>query len=205
MPTQNSIYYGPNTTSGMIEYRINGKTLRIAMGDITEQDADAIVNAANPSLKGGGGVDGAIHRKGGSTILRECTEIREKQYPEGLPTGEAVITTGGNLNARHIIHTVGPIWRGGNEGESHQLARAYENSLRLAAEKGLRTIAFPAISTGAYGYPSEKAAKTAIKTTAAHLQENTTIEEITLVTYTHEDYRTHVEAAEEILGDTHRP
>jgi O-acetyl-ADP-ribose deacetylase (regulator of RNase III) len=194
----------PHPNSGMIEYRINAKTLRIVIGDITEQDTDAIVNAANPSLMGGGGVDGAIHRKGGPAILRECTEIRERQYPRGLPTGGAVITTGGNLKARHIIHTVGPIWRGGKEGEPQQLARAYENSLRLAAERGLRTIAFPAISTGAYGYPAEKAAGTAIKTTVTHLQENTEIEEITLVTYTHEDYRTHAKVAEETLGDTHR-
>jgi O-acetyl-ADP-ribose deacetylase (regulator of RNase III) len=133
----------------------------VVVGDITRQEVDAIVNAANSTLLGGGGVDGAIHRAGGAAILEECRELRRTRYPEGLPTGEAVITTAGNLPARFVIHTVGPIYgqHGGREAEL--LAACYTNSLRLAAESALASIAFPAISTGVFGYPREEAARVA--------------------------------------------
>ncbi|MEM1726681.1 MAG: O-acetyl-ADP-ribose deacetylase, partial [Candidatus Bathyarchaeia archaeon] len=127
-------------------------------------ETDAIVNAANPSLMGGGGVDGAIHRKGGPKILEECKRIRATEYPDGLPTGKAVITTGGNLKAKYVIHTVGPVWRGGKSGEAELLAEAYRNSLKLAVSKGIKTIAFPSISTGAYGYPIDEASRIALST-----------------------------------------
>jgi O-acetyl-ADP-ribose deacetylase (regulator of RNase III) len=140
-----------------------GRTkIQIVKGDITEQDTDAIVNAANSSLMGGGGVDGAIHRRGGPRILEECSELRAKSWPNGLPTGKAVITTGGRLKARHVIHTVGPVWRGGGRGEARELADCYANSLALAKRKGLESIAFPSISTGAFGYPIELAGRVAL-------------------------------------------
>jgi O-acetyl-ADP-ribose deacetylase (regulator of RNase III) len=135
--------------------------LELVRGDITAQAVDAIVNAANSSLMGGGGVDGAIHRAGGPAILEECRRIRERRGP--LPPGEAVITGGGHLAARHVIHTVGPIWRGGHEGEPETLARCYVNSLALASEHGLESVAFPSISTGAFGYPVESAAEVALR------------------------------------------
>ena len=131
--------------------------------DITELAVDAIVNAANNSLLGGGGVDGAIHRAGGSAILRECQAIRKRQG--GCKTGQAVITTAGNLSARHVIHTVGPVWHGGGQGEAELLASCYRETLRLAASNNITSIAFPAISTGVYGYPPDKAARIAFDTT----------------------------------------
>ncbi len=129
-------------------------------GDITDQKTDAIVNAANPSLQGGGGVDGAIHRRGGPRILEECRRIRESQGE--CPPGEAVITSGGDLPARYVIHTVGPIWRGGDHGEEETLRRCYRNSLALAVRRGLGGVSFPSISTGAYGYPVDLAAGIAL-------------------------------------------
>jgi O-acetyl-ADP-ribose deacetylase (regulator of RNase III) len=136
--------------------------IEVQQGDITRMDTDAIVNAANTALLGGGGVDGAIHRAGGKRILEECMLIREKQG--GCPVGEAVITTAGNMPARYVIHTVGPVWRAGNQTENDKLGDCYRNSLRLAVEHGLRTIAFPNISTGVYGYPKRPAAELAIST-----------------------------------------
>jgi O-acetyl-ADP-ribose deacetylase (regulator of RNase III) len=132
--------------------------VRVVGGDITREASDAVVNAANSSLMGGAGVDGAIHRAGGAQILEACLEIRRTRYPEGLPTGEAVITTAGLLPARYVIHTVGPIWGQHAGREAELLAACYRNSLALAAEHKLGSIAFPAISTGAYGYPQEEAA-----------------------------------------------
>ncbi|MGI9108113.1 MAG: O-acetyl-ADP-ribose deacetylase [Pyrinomonadaceae bacterium] len=139
---------------------LNGR-VRILLGDITRQDVDAVVNAANSTLLGGGGVDGAIHRTGGAQILAACRELRRTRYPEGLPTGEAVITTGGVLAARYVIHTVGPIWGGHAGREAELLAACYRNSLALAVEHKLASVAFPAISTGAYGYPQAEAAEVA--------------------------------------------
>ncbi len=150
-----------------MERRFGGGTIELVLGDITRETTDAIVNAANSSLLGGGGVDGAIHRAGGPQILAECRAIRARQG--GCPTGEAVITAGGRLAARHVIHTVGPVWRGGDRGEPGLLASCYRNSLRLAALHGLRTIAFPSISTGVYGYPVEEAAPVALEAVATFL------------------------------------
>jgi len=152
-----------------MERIFNGRTLGLVKGDITKADVDAIVNAANTSLLGGGGVDGAIHRAGGPAILEECHVIRRRQG--GCPTGEAVITTGGNLKARHVIHTVGPVWRGGEHGEPELLASCYRSSLQVAVERGLRSVAFPSISTGAYGYPVADAAAVALGTVAAFLRD----------------------------------
>lgn len=136
--------------------------IRVLQGDITSLDVDAIVNAANSSLLGGGGVDGAIHRAAGPELLVECRALG------GCPTGEARITKGYNLLARHVIHTVGPVWKGGGQGESDLLASAYRNSLALARDHGLKTIAFPAISTGIYGFPADQAARIAIDTIRDH-------------------------------------
>jgi len=135
--------------------------VRVHVGDITREPADAIVNAANSSLMGGGGVDGAIHRAGGPAILAECRELRRTRYPGGLPTGEAVAMTAGLLPARYVIHTVGPVWGEHRGREPELLAACYRNSLALAAELGLSSVAFPAISTGVYGYPKPEAAAVA--------------------------------------------
>ncbi len=142
-----------------------GAVVELVWGDITEQGTDAIVNAANSGLAGGGGVDGAIHRAGGPKIMEECREIG------GCPTGEARITSGGNLQARYVIHAVGPIYRGGSSGEEQLLASAYRNSLRLATENGLRSVAFPSLSTGAYGYPLPDAADVALDTVVGFLRD----------------------------------
>ena len=136
-------------------------SVSIVVGDLTRQETDAVVNAANSTLLGGGGVDGAIHRAGGEQILEECRRIRNTRYPKGLPTGEAVITTGGSLPARFVIHTVGPIWGQHAGREAELLAACYSNSLALAVEHKLASIAFPAISTGAYYYPPDEAAQVA--------------------------------------------
>ncbi|MDR2588476.1 MAG: O-acetyl-ADP-ribose deacetylase, partial [Spirochaetales bacterium] len=132
--------------------------LIVQTGDITAINVDAIVNAANSSLMGGGGVDGAIHRAGGPEILEECRKLRASVWPGGLPAGKAASTTGGRLTARRVIHTVGPVWHGGEQGEDELLADAYRNSLSCAENEGLTSIAFPAISTGVYGFPRERAA-----------------------------------------------
>ena len=164
------------------EATINQARLSIIKGDITRQDADAIVNAANPSLMGGGGVDGAIHRAGGPAILEECRQIVSKQGR--LPTGRAVLTTGGNLRARYVIHTVGPIWHGGNMGEPELLTSAYQESLKVAVENKLSSISFPSISTGAYGYPIDEAAEVAIRTVVSFFKERvTSIKEVIFVLF----------------------
>ena len=153
----------------------------IKIGDITKENVDAIVNAANSTLMGGGGVDGAIHRAGGPEILAACKEIRRVQYPDGLPTGQAVITTGGKLAAKHVIHTVGPVYGRGGKDKAELLAACYRNSLTVAADNGLKTIAFPAISTGVYGYPPNEAAKVSSQAIEQFLGVDKSIAEVRLV------------------------
>jgi O-acetyl-ADP-ribose deacetylase (regulator of RNase III) len=182
-----------------MEFKVGKTKIRLVRGDITEQSTDAVVNAANPSLMGGGGVDGAIHRRGGPRILQECKRIRETTWPDGLPTGKAVMTSGGNLQARYVIHTVGPVWRGGKQNERALLAEAYKNTLTLAASKGLRTVAFPSISTGAYGYPMEKASKTALEAVKEFLQEEDKLEEVLFVLFTQSDLETYEETARKVF------
>jgi O-acetyl-ADP-ribose deacetylase (regulator of RNase III) len=181
--------------------RIGRTLVHLVQGDITEQDIDAIVNAANSTLLGGGGVDGAIHRRGGKTILEECRRIRASTHPDGLPTGEAVSTTAGALLARRVIHTVGPIWRGGHGDEARLLARAYQNSLRAAAEAGLRTIAFPSVSTGAYGYPTERAAEVALRTIAEAIRAHPdAFDEVRFVLFSQRDYTIYRRVLERITA-----
>jgi O-acetyl-ADP-ribose deacetylase len=165
---------------------LNGR-VRIKVGDITKEDADAIVNAANGTLLGGGGVDGAIHRAGGKAILEECRQIRKERYPDGLPTGQAVITTAGNLPAKHVIHTVGPVYGQGGPDKAELLAACYRNSLALAASCGIVTIAFPAISTGVYGYPQNEAAQVASRAIEKFLGGDDAIKEIRLVFFARGD------------------
>lgn len=153
------------------------------VGDITRLAVDAIVNAANASLLGGGGVDGAIHRAGGRAVTEACREIRRTSYPKGLETGDAVITTAGDMPAQHVIHTVGPVFGQHRGQESELLASCYVNSLRLAAEHSLMSIAFPAISTGAFGYPLPQAAAVSSKAIENHLSEDDQLKEVILVFY----------------------
>ena len=153
----------------------------LQLGDITQLEVDAIVNAANEHLNGGTGVDGAIHAAAGSQLLEECETLG------GCPTGEARITNGYNLEAKHVIHTVGPIWEGGHENEPQLLENCYKNSLRLASENGIRTIAFPAISTGAYEFPPDQAAQIAVKTTKAFLKNNKLPARVTFVCFQEKD------------------
>lgn len=160
--------------------------VKVKVGDITRENVDAIVNAANSTLLGGGGVDGAIHDAGGGQILKECREIRRAKYPNGLPTGEAVITSGGNLAARFVIHTVGPIF-GRKANDAELLANSYKNSLALAVENNLATIAFPSISTGAYGYPKNEAAVIASEAIKDFLAENTSLREVRLIFFSEAD------------------
>jgi O-acetyl-ADP-ribose deacetylase (regulator of RNase III) len=181
-----------------MERVINGAKLTLVQGDITLQSADAIVNAANSSLMGGGGVDGAIHRAGGPAILEACKQIVARQGR--LPTGKAVITTGGSLKAKYVVHTVGPIWHGGGNGEPELLASAYRESLRLAAEKGISSISFPSISTGAYGYPMAEAATITLQTVISFLRERTTsIREVTFVLFGQAALDAYEKALKEII------
>lgn len=177
-----------------------GKTkLSLEQGDITKVNVDAIVNAANPSLMGGGGVDGAIHRAGGPAILVECRRIRDSVYPNGLPTGQAVITTGGNLPARYVIHTVGPVWHGGGAGEAGLLADAYRNSLQVAVDHQLRTVAFPSISTGIYGYPVEQAARVALATSVAFVNAHPdALDRVRMVLFSTRDLEVYAAALAEV-------
>jgi O-acetyl-ADP-ribose deacetylase (regulator of RNase III) len=169
-----------------VDTMINKTKLILTQGDITKQTTEAIVNAANSSLMGGGGVDGAIHRAGGPAILEGCKEIVSKQGK--LPTGKAVITTGGNLKAKYVIHTVGPVWQGGHRGEPELLASAYRESLKLAVANNVQSISFPSISTGAYGYPVEQAAEVALQTVVDFLHEEMPLNEVVFVLF---DARTH--------------
>ncbi len=161
-------------------------TIEIIKGDITKIEADAIVNAANTSLLGGGGVDGAIHRAGGQSILDECKQIRAKQG--GCKTGEAVITTAGNLPAKFVIHTVGPVWNGGNKDEEALLQNAYRSSLQLAVTNEVETLAFPNISTGVYRFPKEEAAKIALETVRDFTSKHQSIKKVIFVCFDDENY-----------------
>lgn len=165
---------------------LDGRVI-VKIGDITKEAVDAIVNAANSTLLGGGGVDGAIHRAGGPEILRQCKEIRRTRYPDGLPAGEAVMTTAGNMPAKYVIHTVGPVYGSGGKEKARLLAACYRNALALAAEKELKTVAFPAISTGVYGYPRDEAARISSAAIAEFLSAPTTIEELRLLFFSEAD------------------
>lgn len=161
----------------------------VVLGDITLQDVDAVVNAANSTLLGGGGVDGAIHRAGGPAILEECRRIRKESYPDGLPAGEAVITTGGNLRAKYVIHTVGPIYGRNQEIEAAQLAACYKNSLQVAQRHSVASIAFPSISTGAYCYPRHEAAVISSLAIKDFLLNDMDIRDVRLVFFSDRDVR----------------
>jgi O-acetyl-ADP-ribose deacetylase (regulator of RNase III) len=175
-----------------VEYR--EKFIELVQGDITRVGVDAVVNAANERLMGGGGVDGAIHRAGGPTVLAECERIG------GCPTGEAVITTGGDLPARHVIHAVGPVWRGGKHGEQALLRNAYRASLGLARERGIASIAFPSISTGAYRYPIEEASRVAINAVLDALEGPSTLKRVVFVLFSDGDYAVYEEVLTGILS-----
>lgn len=176
-----------------MEARIGATTVSLVRGDITREDTDAIVNAANSALAGGGGVDGAIHAAGGPSIMEECRRIG------GCPTGKAVITTGGLLKARYVIHTVGPVYRDGRSGEAGLLRSAYTSSLALALENGLRTVSFPSISTGAYGYPVEEAAKAAVSAVIDFIRENKGLELVRFVLFSDRDLKAYTLALEKAL------
>lgn len=179
-----------------------GKTLiRIIMGDITLQETEAIVNAANSGLLGGGGVDGAIHRAGGPQILAECKEIRARQGT--LPTGRAVITGGGRLKARYVIHTVGPVWSGGKKGEDELLRSAYRSSLILAKEKGIRSVSFPSVSTGIYSFPVDRAARIALREVRDFVSNNPGFEEVRFVLFSAPVLKEFETAWEEINSRDH--
>ena len=178
--------------------KLGNTTLVLPQGDITNQRTDAIVNAANSSLMGGGGVDGAIHRAGGPAILEDCKKIRAKQGR--LPTGEAVITTGGNLLSKYVIHTVGPVWKGGSQNEARLLGNCYFNSLKLAEEKGIETISFPSISTGVYGYPVGEAAIVALNAVIDYLDHSRGIKEVIFVLFDARTYEAYERALEK-TGD----
>jgi len=183
--------------SDLVQVTANQAKLSIMKGDITQQATDAIVNAANSSLMGGGGVDGAIHRAGGPAILEECKQIVSRQGR--LPTGKAVFTTGGNLKAKYVIHTVGPIWHGGGKGEAELLESAYRESLKLAAENHLTSISFPSISTGAYGYPVEKASRVALGAVISFLRESiTSVKEVVFVLFDSPTFDAYSSALQEI-------
>jgi O-acetyl-ADP-ribose deacetylase (regulator of RNase III) len=186
-----------------MEATVNKTKLSVIQGDITKQATDAIVNAANSSLMGGGGVDGAIHRAAGPTILEECKGIVARQGR--LPTGKAVITTGGNLKARHVIHTVGPIWHGGSGNEADLLRSAYYQCLKLASDTKLGSISFPSISTGAYGYPVDEAAKIAVSTVVSFLKEQaTSLKEVVFVLFDSRTYQSYCSALESYLSRSER-
>lgn len=172
--------------TGADSVRVFGSSrLELSRGDLTREQVDAVVNAANSSLMGGGGVDGAIHRAGGPAILAECRRIVEARGP--LPAGEAVITSGGHLPARHVIHTVGPVWRGGERGESETLARCYRSSLAVATREGLSSVAFPSISTGAYGFPVPQASVVAVTAVAEVLRAGSPLRLVRFVLFSDAD------------------
>jgi O-acetyl-ADP-ribose deacetylase (regulator of RNase III) len=176
-----------------MEVQIGQTTFFLEEGDITQQTTEAIVNAANSRLAGGGGVDGAIHRAGGPRIMEECRKIGS------CPTGQAVITTGGNLQAGYVIHTVGPIYRGGTGNEAALLASAYQESMKLALKKGLRSVAFPSLSTGAYGYPLDEAAEIALKTVVGFIRENPDFDRVGFVLFGKTSYQAYEQALKKLV------
>lgn len=180
--------------------KINQTLLTVVQGDITTQEVDAIVNAANSSLIGGGGVDGAIRRAGGPKISEECKEIRTRQG--GCPPGKAVITTGGNLPSKYVIHTVGPVWHGGNSNEPEILASCYHESLSLALDHQIETIAFPSISTGIFGYPTEKASAVALNAIQSFLAEHEGVAEVRFVLFDADTYHFYEGALRELSVQT---
>lgn len=182
--------------SGKMEKIVCKTKVSLVQGDITLQNTEAIVNAANTGLLGGGGVDGAIHRAGGIKILEECREIRAKQG--GCPTGEAVITSGGNMSARYVIHTVGPVWSGGTRNEEQLLRNAYDNSLALAKETGIQSVSFPSISTGVYRFPIDKAAKIALKTVIEFVQEHN-FAEVRFILFSEKDLHVYEKILNELV------
>ena len=165
-----------------MEVKVNNAVIALVQGDITAEETDAIVNAANSGLRGGGGVDGAIHRAGGPSIMEECRKIGS------CPTGQAVVTGGGNLKARYVIHTVGPVYRGGSRGEAGLLKSAYRESLKRVTEKGLKSVSFPAISAGVYGYPPEEAACIALTTAIDYVKDHDEIQLIRFVLFSRDIY-----------------
>ncbi len=171
-----------------MEVKIGTGTLSLIKGDITDESTDAIANAANSGLRGGGGVDGAIHRAGGPKIMEECRKIG------GCPTGSAVITTGGDLKAKYVIHAVGPIYKGGAKGEEKLLASAYRTCLEIASENGIRSIAFPSISTGVYGYPIADASKTALKIVIDYMKAHPEVELVRFVLFSDSDLKVYEES-----------
>jgi len=175
-----------------MEAKIKNSIIRLTQGDITKQKVDAIVNAANSRLAGGGGVDGAIHRAGGPKIMEECKKHN------GCPTGTAVITTGGNLSAKYVIHTVGPVYQNGTSGEPELLQSAYLNCLKLAEKKSIKTIAFPSISTGVYGYPIKEASALALETVVSCLKGNTCIERVEFILFSLKDYNVYCSALKDV-------
>jgi O-acetyl-ADP-ribose deacetylase (regulator of RNase III) len=183
----------------MFEFKVGSAIVQLIVGDITDADVDVVVNAANSTLLGGLGVDGAIHSKGGSKILEECKKIRSTIWPDGLPTGCAAITSGGNLKAKWVIHTVGPVWQGGLQNEAELLKQAYRNSLKLAVSKGLKTVAFPSISTGAYRYPTEEASQVALKAVKIFLEKEQSIEKVLIVLFTEPVFEVYFAAAKQIF------
>lgn len=176
--------------------QINHQTLELHQGDITLEQTDAIVNAANSRLAGGGGVDGAIHRRGGPDIMAETNA----RYPDGCPTGSAVISGAGRLAARYVIHAVGPVWRGGGQGEADLLASAYRRSLELAVDHNCRSVAFPALSTGAYGYPIDLAARVALRTVISFLKEKGQPELVRFVLFSEGAFGAFAAALEELVS-----
>ena len=165
-----------------MKIQVGDTGLELHQGDITRLQVDAVVNAANSGLRGGGGVDGAIHRAGGPAILAECRQIG------GCPTGQAVVTTGGNLPARYVIHAVGPVWRGGDHGEAELLRSAYANSLLRAEEQGLHSVAFPSISTGVYGFPIQRACPIAVAVVVDHVRHDTSLQRVVFCLFSSGDY-----------------
>ena len=178
---------------------VGGARLRLIQGDITQEKVDGIVNAANSGLMGGGGVDGAIHRAGGPAILEECK--RFVQQRGWLPAGQAVMTTGGHLPARYVIHAVGPVWSGGRRGEAETLASAYRESLVLAMSEGLRTVSFPSISTGAYSFPVDLAAKVALGDVTSMLESGSPLEEVRFVLFDRRTYDAYAGALQELASE----